>query len=148
MNLLNIEVPVIAAINGPAVRHAEIPLLSDIVLASENATIQDSAHFNGGLVPGDGVHIVFPLLMGTNRGRYFLLTGQVLDATEADPAGQQAEIPQSLRIQLGDGVRGLHQSASSVSRQSALSRHGGWVLFSSRKFSITRQSISVRMKQR
>jgi enoyl-CoA hydratase/carnithine racemase len=92
MNLLNIEVPVIAAINGPAVRHAEIPLLSDIVLASEEATIQDSAHFNGGLVPGDGVHIVFPLLMGTNRGRYFLLTGQVLNASEAKDLGLVSEV--------------------------------------------------------
>jgi len=34
MNLLNIEVPVIAAISGPARRHCEIPLLSDIVLAA------------------------------------------------------------------------------------------------------------------
>lgn len=92
MNLLNIEVPMIAAINGPAVRHAEIPLLCDIVLASEGATIQDSAHFNGGLVPGDGVHVVFPLLMGPNRGRYFLLTGQVLNAQEARDLGLVSEV--------------------------------------------------------
>jgi enoyl-CoA hydratase/carnithine racemase len=91
-NLLNIEVPMIAAVNGPAVRHAEIPLLCDIVLAAEEATFQDSAHFNGGLVPGDGVHVVFPLLMGTNRGRYFLLTGQELNATEAKEAGLVSEI--------------------------------------------------------
>lgn len=83
MNLLNIEVPVIAAVNGPAVRHAEIPLLSDIVLAAEEAEFQDSAHFSGGLVPGDGVHVVFPLLMGVNRGRYFLLTGQTVGARQA-----------------------------------------------------------------
>lgn len=92
MNLLNIEVPMIAAINGPAVRHPEIPLLCDIVLASDDATIQDSAHFNGGLVPGDGVHVVFPLLMGMNRGRYFLLTGQVLDAQQALDLGLVSEV--------------------------------------------------------
>lgn len=92
MNLLNIEVPMISAINGPAVRHAEIPLLCDIVLASTQATIQDSAHFNGGLVPGDGVHVVFPLLMGVNRARYFLLTGQVLSATEALDLGLVNEV--------------------------------------------------------
>jgi len=92
MNLLNIEVPMIAAINGPAVRHPEIPLLCDIVLASDDATIQDSAHFNGGLVPGDGVHVVFPLLMGMNRGRYFLLTGQVLDAKQALDLGLVSEV--------------------------------------------------------
>ena len=92
MNLLNIEVPMISAINGPAVRHPEIPLLCDIVLAADDTTIQDSAHFNGGLVPGDGVHIVFPLLMGLNRARYFLLTGQVLNATEAKDLGLVNEV--------------------------------------------------------
>jgi len=92
MNLLNIEVPMIAAVNGPAVRHAEIPLLCDIVLAAKGATFQDSAHFSGGLVPGDGVHIVFPLLMGTNRGRYFLLTGQTLSADEARDTGLVSEV--------------------------------------------------------
>ena len=92
MNLLDIEVPVIAAINGPAWRHSEIPLLSDIVLASETAAFQDSAHFASGLVPGDGVHIVYPLLLGLNRGRYFLLTGQTLDAREAKELGLVAEV--------------------------------------------------------
>jgi enoyl-CoA hydratase/carnithine racemase len=92
MNLLNIEVPVISAINGPAWRHGEIPLLSDIVLASETAQFQDSAHFPNGLVPGDGMHIVMPLLLGINRGRYFLLTGQTLSAQEAKVLGLVAEV--------------------------------------------------------
>ena len=92
MNLLNIEVPVIAAVNGPAVRHAEIPLLSDLVLAAEEAEFQDSAHFSGGLVPGDGVHVVFPLLMGVNRGRYFLLTGQTIGARQALDWGMVNEV--------------------------------------------------------
>lgn len=92
MNLLNIEVPVIAAINGPAWRHGEIPLLSDIVLASDTAAFQDSAHFMSGLVPGDGMHIVMPILMGVNRGRYFLLTGQTLDAHEAKDLGLVNEV--------------------------------------------------------
>ena len=65
MNLLNIEVPVISAINGPAWRHCEIPLLSDIVM---------------------------PLLMGMNRGRYFLLTGQTLSAAEALQLGLVNEV--------------------------------------------------------
>ena len=92
MNLLDIEVPVIGAINGPVQRHGEIPLLSDIVLASDTTTFQDTAHFQGGLVPGDGVHVVFPLLMGTNRGRYFLLTGQKLSATESKDVGLVSEV--------------------------------------------------------
>ena len=92
MDLLDIEVPIISAVNGPALRHAQIPLLSDIVLAAEEATFQDSAHFVNGLIPGDGVHIIFPLLMGLNRGRYFLLTGQTLSATEAQDLGLVAEV--------------------------------------------------------
>ena len=91
-NLLDIEVPMISAINGPALRHSEIPLLSDIVLASEEATFQDSAHFINGLTPGDGVHVLYPLLMGTNRGRYFLLTGQELSARQAQEFGLVAEV--------------------------------------------------------
>jgi enoyl-CoA hydratase/carnithine racemase len=92
MNLLAIEVPVIAAINGPAWRHGEIPLLSDIVLAADTAAFQDSAHFPNGLVPGDGMHIVMPMLLGPNRGRYFLLTGQTLSAHEAKDLGLVAEV--------------------------------------------------------
>jgi enoyl-CoA hydratase/carnithine racemase len=92
MNLLNIEVPVISAINGPAYRHAEIPLLSDIVIAADTAEFQDSAHFTAGLLPGDGVHIVFPHLMGINRARYFLLTGQTLNAEQALAYGLVNEV--------------------------------------------------------
>ncbi len=91
-NLLDIEVPMISAINGPAWRHSEIPLLSDIVLASDDTAFQDSAHFPNGLVPGDGMHIVYPLLLGLNRGRYFLLTGQTLDAHQAKELGLVSEV--------------------------------------------------------
>ena len=91
-NLLDIEVPIIAAVNGPATVHPEIPALSDIVIASETATFQDLPHFTSGIVPGDGAHIVWPELLGTNRGRYFLLTGQILDARTAHEYGLVAEI--------------------------------------------------------
>lgn len=91
-HLLDIQAPIIAAINGPTVRHAEIPLISDIVLASDTTYFQDTAHFPGGMVPGDGMHIVMPLLMGANRGRYFLLTGQKLDAAEAQRIGLVNEV--------------------------------------------------------
>jgi enoyl-CoA hydratase/carnithine racemase len=91
-NLLAIDVPMIGAVNGPAVRHAELPVMCDIVLAAESATFQDSAHYVGGLVPGDGVHVVFPMIMGLNRGRYFLLTGQVVGAKEAKEMGIVNEV--------------------------------------------------------
>jgi enoyl-CoA hydratase/carnithine racemase len=94
-NLLAIDVPMIAAVNGPAARHAEhaeLPVMCDIVLAAEHASFQDSAHYAGGLVPGDGVHVVFPMIMGLNRGRYFLLTGQTLDARQAMEYGLVNEV--------------------------------------------------------
>ena len=82
-NLLDIEVPVIGAVNGPASIHAELACLSDITLASENATFADKAHTPIATVPGDGVHIFWLELLGINRGRYFLLTGQELGARQA-----------------------------------------------------------------
>jgi enoyl-CoA hydratase/carnithine racemase len=92
MNLLDIEVPLIAAINGPALLHSEYALLCDIVLASENAVFQDMPHLSGGIVPGDGMHVVWPLVLGEMRGRYFLWTQQKLSAREAHAMGVVAEV--------------------------------------------------------
>jgi enoyl-CoA hydratase/carnithine racemase len=91
-NLLDIEVPVIGAINGPATIHAELACLSDITLASENATFADKGHIPNFTVPGDGVHIAWLELLGTNRGRYFLLTAQVLSAQQAMDWGVVNEV--------------------------------------------------------
>lgn len=91
-NMLSIDVPMIAAVNGPAARHAELPVMCDMVLAAPTASFQDSAHFQGGLVPGDGVHVVFSMVMGLNRARYFLMTGQVIGADEAKQVGLISEI--------------------------------------------------------
>ena len=82
-SLLSIQAVVIGAVNGPALRHCELPLLSDIVIASENAEFQDSAHFINDLTPGDGINVLMPLVMGLTRARYFHLTGQVLGAKQA-----------------------------------------------------------------
>ncbi len=92
MNLLDIEVPMIAAVNGPALRHSELALLCDIVLASNEAAFQDSGHFINGLIPGDGMHVIYPMLLGLNRGRYFLLTGQTIHPQEALTLGLVNEV--------------------------------------------------------
>lgn len=91
-NLIDIEVPVIAAINGPATVHAELAVLSDITIASSTATFQDAPHFLSHSVPGDGVHVVWTELLGSNRGRYFLITGQTLSAEEARDLGVINEV--------------------------------------------------------
>ncbi|WP_330256161.1 enoyl-CoA hydratase/isomerase family protein [Nocardia sp. NBC_00565] len=90
--LLGIEVPIIAAVNGPVDVHAELALLSDIVLCTRDTYFQDAAHVPLGLVPGDGVQVVWPMLLGINRARYFLLTGQKIAAAEALQLGVVSEV--------------------------------------------------------
>ena len=93
MDLLNVDVPVIAAVNGPVYRHMEQALFCDVVLASENATFSDSGHYVGGwLAPGDGMHVMLSLLLGLNRARYLVFTGQSLSATEAKDLGLVGEV--------------------------------------------------------
>jgi enoyl-CoA hydratase/carnithine racemase len=91
-NLLNIEVPVIAAVNGPASVHAELAVANDIVIAADTAYFRDGVHFRMGAVPGDGVHVIWPMLLGPTRGSYFLLTSQRLSAEEALAAGVVNEV--------------------------------------------------------
>ncbi len=91
-NLLDIQVPMISAVNGPATAHSELPLLCDIVLAAEETTFQDGPHFCSGVTPGDGVNIAYTLLLGLNRGRYFLLTGQSISAHKAQELGLVNEV--------------------------------------------------------
>jgi len=92
MNILDIEVPLIAAINGPVRLHSEYVLLADIVLASPSTVFQDRPHFEFGIVPGDGVHLLWQEVIGTVRGRYFILTRQELDAQTAREWGAVNEI--------------------------------------------------------
>jgi enoyl-CoA hydratase/carnithine racemase len=90
--MLAIEVPMIAAVNGPVSVRSELAVLCDVVLAADHAYFQDAPHFPGGLVPGDSMQIVWPLLLGPNRGRYFLLTGQKIPAEEARQLGIVGEV--------------------------------------------------------
>jgi enoyl-CoA hydratase/carnithine racemase len=92
MNILDIEVPLIAAVNGPARLHSEYILLADIVLATPSTVFQDKPHFDFGIVPGDGVHLLWQEAIGTIRGRYFILTRQELDARTAKDWGAVNEI--------------------------------------------------------
>jgi enoyl-CoA hydratase/carnithine racemase len=97
-NLLEIEVPVIGAVNGPAFIHAELLTLSDIVIASDRASFADKAHAPGGVVPADGVHVWWPMLLGPNRARHFLLTGAEIGAEEAMRLGFVAEVVPHARV--------------------------------------------------
>ncbi len=91
-NLIDIPVPVIAAVNGPATVHSEYILLCDIVIATPDTVFQDKPHFAFGIVPGDGIHLLWPEVLGSIRGRTFVLTQQILDAEEAKALGVVGEI--------------------------------------------------------
>jgi enoyl-CoA hydratase/carnithine racemase len=91
-NLIDIPVPVIAALNGPTTVHSEYVLLADIVIATPNTVFQDKPHFAFGIVPGDGIHSLWPEVIGSIRGRTFVLTQQIIDAEEARTLGVISEI--------------------------------------------------------
>jgi enoyl-CoA hydratase/carnithine racemase len=97
MNLLEIDVPVISAINGPALIHSELPVLADVVLATETAAFRDT-HMNIGVVPGDGCHSVWNLLLGHSRGHYYLMTSETLSVSDAHRFGIVHEILPSEKL--------------------------------------------------
>jgi enoyl-CoA hydratase/carnithine racemase len=92
MNILDIEIPLIAAVNGPVRLHSEYILLADIVLATPSTVFQDKPHIDFGIVPGDGVNLLWPEVIGSVRARYFLLTQQELDVEKAKDWGVVNEI--------------------------------------------------------
>ncbi|GAB0117839.1 enoyl-CoA hydratase/isomerase family protein [Acidisoma sp. 7E03] len=111
-NILDIEVPMITALNGPVLLHSEYALLTDIILATPQTVFQDKPHFEFGIVPGDGMHLVWPHVIGSIRGRYFLLTRQVLDAETAKDWGVVNEIVPADRLlarahEIADGIAAL-----------------------------------------
>jgi enoyl-CoA hydratase len=86
-NLLDCEKPIIAAVNGAAVGlGATIALLCDVVFASVNARFGDP-HVKMGLAAGDGGAVIWPLLVGVNRAKYMLMTGDLVTAQEAFDMG-------------------------------------------------------------
>ncbi|WP_026402400.1 enoyl-CoA hydratase/isomerase family protein [Actinomadura rifamycini] len=91
-NVLDVDVPMISVVNGPCNIHSEVPLMGDIVLASEDAYFQDVSHFPRGQVPGDGQHVIWNHVVGPNRARYLLLTGKKLSAREALEWGAVNEV--------------------------------------------------------
>ena len=98
MNILDIEAPLIAAVNGPVLLHSEFVLLADIILATPSTVFQDQPHFESSIVPGDGVHLLWQEAIGPIRGRYFILTRQELDAQTAKEWGAVNEIVASDKL--------------------------------------------------
>jgi enoyl-CoA hydratase/carnithine racemase len=121
MNILDIQVPLIAAVNGPVRLHSEYILLADIVLATPTTVFQDKPHLELGVASGDGVNLMWSEVIGSVRGRYFILTRQELDANTAKEWGAVNEVVSSEKLlprarELADGLAKLPPLAASYTR--------------------------------
>ena len=86
-SILAIRQPMIAAINGDAIGlGATLGLFCDITYISETARIGDP-HVHVGLVAADGGVVLWPMLVGANRAKEYLFTGDLLTGTEAERVG-------------------------------------------------------------
>lgn len=86
-DLLDVELPIVAAVNGHAMGlGASIALLCDTIFMADTATIGDP-HVKVGIVAGDGGVAIWPLALGPARAKQYLLTGDPLTAAEAERIG-------------------------------------------------------------
>ena len=86
-NIINCSKPVISAIRGPAVGAGLVcGLLADVSIATPDAKIIDG-HTRLGVAAGDHAAIVWPLLCGMAKAKYYLLTCDPLSGAEAERIG-------------------------------------------------------------
>jgi len=85
--LLDVEKPLIAAVNGPAIGlGATLALFCDVIFMAQSAHIADP-HVRVGLVAGDGGAVIWPQLVGYARAKEYLMTGDAVPAAEAERIG-------------------------------------------------------------
>lgn len=86
-NILNCDKPIISAINGVAVGAGlAVALLADISVMSETARLTDG-HVRMGVGAGDHAAIIWPLLCGMAKAKYYLMTAEFIDGKEAERIG-------------------------------------------------------------
>jgi len=86
-NLINCDKPIVSAMHGPAVGAGLVAgLLADVSIAARNARIVDG-HTKLGVAAGDHAAIVWPLLCGMARAKYYLLLCEPLSGEEAERIG-------------------------------------------------------------
>ena len=85
--IVDIEKPVIAAVNGPAVGVAfNMALACDIIVASEAASFSE-IFVHVGLIPDGGAHFLLPRIVGLARAKELIYTGKIIPAREAEALG-------------------------------------------------------------
>ena len=86
-DLLEVEIPIVAALNGPAIGlGASLALLCDVIYMADSATLADP-HVRVGIVAGDGGTAIWPITVGPARAKEYLLTGDPVRADEAERIG-------------------------------------------------------------
>jgi len=86
-DMIDFPLPVVAAVNGPAVGFGcSIAVLCDIVLMSDRAYFADT-HVASGLVAGDGGSVLWPLLMSLLKAKEYLMLGERIKADKAVELG-------------------------------------------------------------
>jgi enoyl-CoA hydratase len=86
-NLLDVELPIVAAVNGPAIGlGATLALLCDVIFMADSATVADP-HVRVGIVAGDGGAAIWPLALGPALAKRYLMTGDSLTAADAARIG-------------------------------------------------------------
>jgi enoyl-CoA hydratase/carnithine racemase len=96
--LVDLEIPIIAAVNGPVSVHSEYALLADVVIASETAVFSDVPHLAFGIAPGDGLFVVWEEVLGLNRARFLEISSGSFSAQEALAWGAVAEVVPQQRV--------------------------------------------------
>ena len=87
LNMLDCEKPIISAINGTAVGAGlAVALMADVSVIAEDAQLTDG-HLRLGVVAGDHAAILWPLLCGMAKAKYYLLTADFIDGAEAERIG-------------------------------------------------------------
>ena len=110
---LDLDKPIVCAINGDCIGLAAThALLCDITVMSEDARIGDSHVNKAGLVAGDGGTVIWPLLVGVNKAKEFLMRGTLLKGPEAEriglvnhcvPAAEVMDRARAIAQELADG---------------------------------------------
>jgi enoyl-CoA hydratase len=113
-NILHCGKPIISAINGAAVGAGlVVALLADISIAAENARLADG-HVRMGVAAGDHAAIIWPLLVGMAKSKYYLMTSDFVSGKEAErmglvslcvPDGETAEKAWEVAVNLATGPR-------------------------------------------
>lgn len=85
--MLDCETPIISVVRGHAVGFgATFALLADVVFAGRSAIFADT-HVRVGVGAGDGGQLLWPLLIGVSKAKYYLMTGDKVPADTAERLG-------------------------------------------------------------